>query len=245
MRRRLGISLALGLTAGGLGWMALAAAEIEPTRNENRAELAQPDRSTRLHTMPPEDFGKLPEAGHELDFEHLDHRLLAAAIFHETNRRRAEHKLPALEPMPGLREAARIQARGMRKEEVVSHTHPDESKKTLSDRLDLLGIKGRFFAENVAMTFGLRYESGEPFYTRREDGRQIPSIEPDGPPIPPHTYQSFAADLLDQWMNSPGHRENILSEDARMLGTWALHDRSPEGMDSLYSVQVFFAPFDG
>ncbi len=194
--------------------------------------------------MDPEKFRNLPEAAEAIDFEHIDHDLLAAAVFHETNRRRATNKVEPLAFKEGLREAARIQARGMRKEEVVSHQHPDESKETLSDRFDFLGIKGRYFAENVAMTFGIQYKSGAPLYPRRENGRKILSDAAGGAPIPPHSYLSFAEALLDEWMDSPGHRKNIVATEPAFLGVSCLHDRTSDGMDRIYSVQVFFAPFE-
>lgn len=202
------------------------------------------ERAERLHEMDPGKFRELAEAGDGIDFKHIDQHLLAAAVFHETNRRRIENDLDPLGYKHGLREAARIQASGMRREEMISHQHPDESKETLSDRLALLGIKGRYFAENVAMTFGIEYESGEPLYPRQEDGVRILSDQPDGAPIPPHTYLSFAEALLDTWMNSPGHRKNIVATEPRLLGTSCLHDRMADGMDRFYSVQVFFAPFE-
>lgn len=75
----------------------------------------------------------------KLDFEHIDQPLLAVAVFHETNRRRIGNDLDPLGYKRGLREAARIQASGMGREEMISHQHPDESKETLSDRLPCAG----------------------------------------------------------------------------------------------------------
>ena len=228
--------------------LALALLVAPPHANSEEASpqttISGQERAEELHEMAPEEFGELVEAGEEIDFEHIDQHLLAAAVFHETNRRRIDHDLEPLGYKHGLREAARIQASGMRREEIVSHQHPDESKETLTDRLSQLEIKGRYFAENVAMTFGVRYESGKPFHTRQEDGARIISDQPDGAPIPPHTYLSFAEALLDEWMDSPGHRENIVAAEPRLLGTSSLHDRTPDGMDRFYSVQVFFAPFE-
>lgn len=224
--------------------IAAAAPEIRSEENPAGGSVTEPEeRGLKLHEMEAKAFRELPEAAANIDFENIDHHLLAAAVFHETNVRRLENDLPALDYKPGLREAARIQARGMRKEEMISHQHPDESKKTLGDRLEFLGIKGSFYAENVAMTFGIQYESGEPMFPREQEGRKIFSKEAGGPAIPPHTYLSFATTLLDQWMNSPGHRKNILAPEAKLHGASSLHDRSADGMDRFYSAQVFFAPF--
>ena len=198
-------------------------------------------RLINLHQMAPSDFSKLETLKEAIDFDHIDTALLDAAVFHETNRRRVDQGLSALNFKPILREAARIQARGMVRQEKVTHLHPDGDKKTMADRFDFLGIETMTFAENVAMTFGIRYQSGEPIYPRVENGKKVFSREPDGTPIQPHTYVSFATQLLDAWMASPGHRKNILLESITCLGTSSLHDRSGLGMDTFYSAQEFSA----
>lgn len=201
-------------------------------------------RATQLHQSEALEFWQEPALTERIDFEAIDYDLLAAAVFHETNRQRSMHGLPALAYNQDLREAARIQARGMRKEGQISHEHPHEEKETLEERMEYVGLKGRYFSENVAMVFGRQYESGEPFFSRKEDGGQIVSETPGGPPIPAHTYQSFARNLVGSWMDSPSHKKNILAAEAEMLGVENLHARGPEGMDRFYSVQVFFAPFE-
>lgn len=190
------------------------------------------------------EFWQDPAVSERIDFKVLDYDLLAAAVFHETNRQRARHGLLALAYHQELREAARIQARGMQKEGQISHEHPHEEKETLAERLEYVGLKGRYYSENVALVFGRQYESGKPFFSREEAGKQVVSETPGGPSIPPHTYQSFAKNLVGSWMDSPGHRKNILSAAPEMLGVESLHSRGPEGMDRFYCVQVFFAPFE-
>lgn len=187
-----------------------------------------------------ETLRELPAAAGAIDFAHIDYALLSAAVFHETNHRRAQHDLPALAYRKELREAARIQARGMARRGAISHQHPDEALRTLRDRMNHVGLQGALSAENVAMTFGIRYESGKPVFTREENGRTVFSYEPGGTPLDPHSYLSFAENLLSQWMDSPGHRKNILLKDPEELGTGHVHDVNAMGMDIFYSVQVFF-----
>ncbi len=189
--------------------------------------------------MPPEEFAKVEKLRTPIDFENIDLALLDAAVFHETNRRRVENDLPALDFEPVLREAAAVQVRGMIRMQTISHKHPDADKKTLGDRFGLLGIDTDMLAENVAMTFGISYESGTKVYKQRKAGRMVFSDKPGGTPIPPHTYASFSEHLLAEWMASPGHRRNILTKDLMTLGTSSLHDRSALGMDAFYSAQEF------
>lgn len=205
----------------------------------------QRSRLERLHReFDFETFRELPLAAKAIDFEDIDYELLSAAVFHETNRRRARHDLPVLAFREELREAARIQARGMVRSGMVAHQHPDETLRTLRDRLKRVGLRGAFSAENVAMTFGIRYEAGRPVATRKEDGGTVFSYEHGGEPIEPHSYLSLAENLLSQWMDSPGHRENILRREPEELGTGHVHDVNKMGMDVFYSVQVFFSDQD-
>lgn len=94
------------------------------------------------------------------------------------------------------------------------------------------------------MVFGRQYQSGEPFFSREENGKMIVSETHGGPPILAHTYLSFARSLVGSWMDSPDHRKNILAHDPQVLGAECLHTRGPDGMDLFYCAQVFFAPFE-
>ena len=137
---------------------------------------------------------------------------------------------------------AQIQARAMAKGKFVEHTNPEPGKRTLTDRAKFVGLRPRFVAENVASSFGRRYKSGQPFYTREEDGRKIYSYEPNGKPIPLHTYLSFAEDLVESWMQSPGHRENILHKTPEYLGCACELSREASAMETFYCAQVFLKP---
>lgn len=201
-------------------------------------------KAVRLHTeLSAEKFRNLPAAKQNIDFKNIDYDLLAAAVFHETNRRRAQHDLPALTYNSKVRTAARFQAEGIRRLEKIGHLHPDENKKHLEDRLKVAGLSGKMRAENVALVFGVIYEPGTPYYTRKNDGEEIYSIQPDGPPIQPHSYQSFAVNLLDAWMASPGHRKNILNAQVTELGCESLPAKSNDGPQRFYCAQVFFKPW--
>lgn len=202
------------------------------------------DRILHLHRgMDAGGFFKLKELDEPIDFSDIDHALLAAAVFHETNRRRTGNDLPALRFMPELREAARIQSRDMRRRDEVSHRGSEPSIRSLDDRLEKVGLSGRFRAENVAMVFGIRYEPGSDVHTRKEGGRTVFSRSPGGPAIEPHSYRSFAKHLLDSWMDSPGHRRNILRSEASALGTACIPQESNDDPKRFFCTQVFFTPF--
>ncbi len=73
----------------------------------------------------------------------------------------------------------------------------DASRASTEDRGRLAGIANPKIAENIA-------------YNYPSDGE---------------TYLQVAAKLIDQWMNSPGHRSNILSTNGKQMGANILYQR--------------------
>jgi uncharacterized protein YkwD len=206
--------------------------------------ISRAETGDSLYSMPADTFLQMERVRQPIDLARIDHMMLSAAIFHETNQRRKNHDLAPLDHLPELQEAAELHARSMAEEGYLSHTNQDSSKRrTPWDSVRLAGLKPSFVSENVADHFGIQYEPGTRVYPSEKNGRVQFSRTPGGPPIPNHTYRSFAESLLDQWMGSPLHRENILSGQARYLGA-ACAKREPESrmaMEKFYCVQVFAA----
>ena len=191
-------------------------------------------------------FANLPEARAPIVFEQVNLNLLSAAIFHETNRRRASHRLPALAHDSSAKRAANIQAQIMARTGEISHDHAGNFEHaTLSKRVASVGLKPRFAAENLAYTFAVQYRSGERLYVREENGEKVFSYHPGGPPLRPHTYITFAKSVVDQWMNSPGHRRNLLSREPTYLGVGCRPAKAESDLPMIYACQVFYAPFEG
>ena len=196
----------------------------------------------RLQADTPEAFAALDASTQPVNSSSLDYSLLSEAIFHETNLRRQENGLQTLDHLAELGQAACVHAQDMVEDDFFAHENPNEPQKaTPLDRVERQDLTVGFVAENIAQTFVLQYESGAPFYTRQENGETVVSQEPNGDPFPKHTYHSFSVKLLDQWMNSPGHRENILADEPRYLSAGCEYSEGDEvGMPTLTCVQLFF-----
>ncbi len=192
----------------------------------------------------PAEFAKRDDVQKEIDPEHFDAALLSAAIFHRTNAVRAEHELPALEYSTQAAKAAQAHSEAMANGDYLSHGTP-KKKKNLSpyERLHNEGLQPQFSAENIAFSFLLKYESGKPFFTREENGKTLYSYEPEGEPLQSNTYLSFASSIVQQWMDSPPHRKNLLSKEPTQLGVGAALSTTKSGFDQIYSTQDFLAPF--
>ena len=188
-----------------------------------------------------DDFLKSEQAQRPIDLQTLDQPLLAAAIFHETNRVRVEHQLRPLTHAPQLSTAAEMHAKDMVAGDFFAHENAlDPKKHSPMDRVKLAGYRPGFVAENIATAFAIQYEAGKPYYP-------VPggvSYSPRGRPIEPHTYASFAKDLVQRWMDSPGHRANILSKEPTQLGNGvAVKPAEEEGaLETVYAAQNFGAP---
>lgn len=135
---------------------------------------------------------------------------LRALALDQVNQSRAEHDLPALTLEDALNEAARVHARDMAEQDYFAHRAPDGA--TAMDRyLDAGGDRAKMVAENIGRCAGCGTE-----------------------PTAEHV-RSFHKD----WMNSPGHRENILHPGVRRFGYALVPDDSRDG---LVAVQTFAGP---
>jgi uncharacterized protein YkwD len=178
-------------------------------------------------------FAKLPEALARIDMNGIDYPLLHAAIFYETNRRRALEGLPAFAHSPALEKAAKGHSDDMVRYGFFSHASTVKGKETVSKRLALAGIVNAASAENIAESFGIEYTAGKPVYSPDQNGGYF-SYSFRGPRIENHTYLGFAKAVVAQWMNSPGHRANILNKAYRFLGTGASHFNKKDFYDMDY-----------
>lgn len=137
-----------------------------------------------------ETFRLHPPASQVMDRATLDTGLLSAAIFFATNEQRAKHKLPLFQTSLALRACAFEHSRDMALENFFSHENPnDPAKHTPWQRMEAKGLKSGERAENIAM-------------------RTVNGL----------TYMAFADEMVKMWMNSRGHRANILNPRLLFLG---------------------------
>ncbi len=187
-----------------------------------------------------EGFRSLDAVQVEIDFNAVDYALLHAAVHFLTNAEREERRLAPLEYAPALERSAFRHSRAMREHGFFSHTSPVSGLRTPAERVQRAGWESPYVGENIANMIAIAYEPGRGLYTPPQNGGYF-SYFHQGTPIPPHTYFSAAEEVMNQWMSSPGHRENILRPAYRYLGVGAWHfkDESFHGIDRFYFTQNF------
>jgi len=134
-------------------------------------------------------FPSLSVINQKIDVNNIDYALFNAAIFYCTNIQRIRYSRNPFIHSPSLEKAAQDHSKDMVIYNFYSHTSPVIGKRSMSDRLRIVGISNTSSAENI--------------YDKNES-------EP--------TYWSFALSLVDGWMDSPGHRDNILNSNLTYLG---------------------------
>lgn len=188
-------------------------------------------------------FADLPAARARLDMGRIDQPLLNAALFYETNRERAAHGKPAFRHSPVLERAAQEHSADMARLNFMSHDSPIREKRTLKDRITREGGHlggGTTWGENIGMIFGIEYASGAKVYPPNDDFPYF-RYRPEGEPLQNRTYLGVAREAVREWMASPGHRSNILSDKFQELGTGSAHYTDPQffGMDMFKVTQDF------
>jgi uncharacterized protein YkwD len=172
-----------------------------------------PQRDTPLRGAP--SLGAEPNTTGSADFapsegyaDQLDTFDIERATLDAINAQRAAHDLPPLQPFPNLETAARGHSEEMARLDYMSHDSPTPGRKDFTDRLRLAGM----------VEFG---KAGE-------------NIQRAPLALRNHSADQVAQALVDAWMDSEGHRKNILDEDYVFTGIGAVW--SARG---IYATQLF------
>lgn len=180
--------------------------------NQQPAPIASPDRwdESMYLSYSSESFYHYQPALERIDPNNIDHPLLQAALFYETNRIRAKKGLSELVFHAGCAQAAQMHAEDMVAKNFFDHLNPhDPSKRTPRERVERFGVRWSSIAENICY------------------GDVIGS------------YLDAARSYIDWWMHSPRHKANIIDSRMTHLGTGAFNAGSQWSDANFMCVQVF------
>ena len=190
------------------------------------------------HNLSDNAFLGLPALGADVNPDTTDTALLDKAVLVMTNRERVRHGLKPFSFHPKLREMATCHSEQMRLHRFCGHENPAEGRyRTLGDRLE--AVKDSHFAgfrcigENIAQYPALK--SGPTFFVVYDARGQPHCRDQDGKPLRPYTCLEYAEAVVKGWMDSPGHRANILNPDFEYIGCGcAGFARTDEGLSRNY-----------
>jgi len=155
-------------------------------------------------------FAQLPMARQPIDVHNIDYALLNAAIFYATNWQRDKHRRKPFQHSPALEKAAFEHSKDMIQYDFFSHESPLPNKQKFWQRLKAEGVSGGASSENIAMHSNLS-----------------------------NSYLETAKALVLTWMDSPGHRSNILNESYKYLGCGAYIGKYKGWSEKIKATQNF------
>lgn len=218
---------ALLLVAAGFDAPSRTASPVRKDQTSAPASHGSRDSSPRQGT------GRGASSTELVHGSRLDVGLLEQLIFEGINRERARHRLQPFAPDAALQRVARLHSLDMASRNYFSHDSRRGLLQTtgFGDRLRGHGVTAARMAENIAM-FPL-VSSRRTTTTTDGSGRRTTQVEEDR-----HRYQELAQKAVTQWMESPGHRKNIMSPALETMGIGVALGQK-DGEDYVYLTQDF------
>lgn len=167
----------------------------------------------------------------------IDQSLLDQAIRVEVNFHRCRAGLSRVtDASARLSREAEKHSKWMARTQQLTHRSTVAGAATLSQRVKKAGVRFRTGSENIGMVH--RYQI---------DNRRFKIIDSnacqfrtnDGQPLPAHSYASLARHVVTLWMNSPGHRKNILDKRVRETTTAVAFDPRAQYCGQYWLTQNF------
>ncbi len=149
-------------------------------------------------------------AGADLNQQLLDHLILS-----EVNYARCQNGRAPLTAAPSLQQVGLGHSRWMVQSGKFSHEGGPSGRATLAGRINSAGLPYHFAAENIATAHQFRLDN----VTVTPGKSACVFHDMQGHLIAQQTYASLAHTVVTDWMNSPGHRANILNPQLREVGT--------------------------
>ncbi|WP_250631349.1 CAP domain-containing protein [Rhodoflexus caldus] len=157
-------------------------------------------------------FAQLPMAHQPIDGKNIDYALLNAAIFYATNWQRDMQRQKPLKYSAALEKAAFEHSKDMIRLNFFSHTSPVQGKETYSKRIAAEGISNSYTGENISYRSHIA-----------------------------DSYLNQAKKIVLGWMNSPGHRRNILNGSYQYIGCGAYTGKFDGWANAIVATQNFSA----
>lgn len=186
-------------------------------------------KDSLLYKMSATDFMKLTEVNKPIDARNPNNSLLDAALFHLTNEQRILNNLPKFKYSYALQKAATVHSEAMINDDFYSHDNPyNATIRKMIDRIFLNTHEFREMAENIAQHDILGGNDDKYCFEIPRNNQDYVFLSCDTKkPIPMRTYAELARSVVNGWMNSPHHRENILNPRLKSLACSGRISKSP------------------
>lgn len=167
----------------------------------------------------------------------IDQDLLDDAIRTEVNYHRCRAGLSKVgDAGHGLARQAERHSKWMARSQQLTHRSTVAGAATLKQRVRAAGVRFRTGSENIGMVH--RYQIDNRRF-KILSSSQCQFATQSGQPLPPHSYASLARHIVDLWMDSPGHRRNILDGKVDKMTTGIAFDPKAQYCGRFWVTQNF------
>lgn len=136
----------------------------------------------------------------------------------------------------GLAKQAQKHSNWMAKTQQLTHRNTIAGSATLQQRVKNAGLKVRTGSENIGMVHRYQIDNRR-FKILNSSSCQFATYE--GQSLPAHSYASLARHIVELWMNSPGHRKNILDKKVSRMSAAVAFDPNAQYCGQFWVTQNF------
>ncbi len=167
----------------------------------------------------------------------IDQGLLDDAIRTEVNYHRCRAGLPKVgDAGNGMASQAAKHSQWMARTQQLTHRSTVPGASTLKQRVRAAGVSFRAGSENIGMVHLYQIDNRR-FKIVNSGSCQFASYE--GQALPAHSYATLARHAVELWMNSPGHRKNILDRKVNKVSTAVAFDPNAQYCGRFWLTQNF------
>lgn len=149
----------------------------------------------------------------------FDYNLFHAVLFHLCNQERIKNRKPKLIYFWNLEQSANLHSDEMSKKHFFSHTNSKvKEQKTPALRMFLYNDNYKAVGENIVSNNLIDFEGTTLEYQIKEINGETFYYDLNNKELAYTNYLELGKRLTKQWMDSPPHKENILSSDFTLLG---------------------------
>lgn len=167
----------------------------------------------------------------------INQSLLEDAIRAEVNFHRCRAGLRSVgEAGNGLTQQAQKHSTWMARAQQLTHRSTVPGASTLQQRVKNAGLKVRTGSENIGMVHRYQIDNRR-FKILDSASCQFATYE--GQKLPAHSYASLARHIVNLWMNSSGHRKNILDRKVTKMSAAVAFDPNAQHCGRFWVTQNF------
>lgn len=166
----------------------------------------------------------------------FDQNMFSTEVLLQVNYHRCLQGVGPVGGHQGLTDVAATHAEWMAATRKLSHHSTIPGQSDVAARVRVAVTAPRVGSENIGYVHRYRIDEGEPFFA---SGQNCAFTTRAGRAIATHSYASLAKRIVQLWMESPGHRVNVLDRNISVAGTAVAFDDNAPHCGVYYMSQNF------